>query len=257
MRNVTRKREKKGSPLWMTTYSDMVTLLLCLFVMLFSFSDTNEGKFGHFIMGFQGALGLLDGGTDIRPIADTPVADVDSRVQVSQAEIEQMRAVYEELAQVIDQGHLAGNVELELESRGVVVRFSDRLFFDLGRAELREESQAVLADVAKVLRDLPNHIRIEGHTDNLPIRNARYPSNWELSTARATTVIRYLIEELGFAPGRLSAAGYGEYRPVADNSTAEGRARNRRVDIVVLRLGLSAGEPGMSQSGEAGSVAEP
>lgn len=255
MRNFARKSEKKGSPLWMTTYSDMVTLLLCLFVLLFSFSNLDEDKFVGFIAAFQGALGLLDGGTDIRPIKDAPVADVGS-IQVSQAEIEQMRAVYEELAKVIEEGHLAGNVELELESRGVVVRFSDRLFFDLGKAELRKESLVVLADVAKVLRNLPNHIRIEGHTDNLPIHNARYPSNWELSTARATTVIRYLIEELGFAPDRLSAAGYGEYRPVADNSTAEGRARNRRVDIVVLRLGLSAGEPG-TQPDEAGSVAEP
>lgn len=241
MRKFTQEKRKKGAPLWMTTYSDMVTLLLCLFVMLYAFSDVDEGKFGGFIRGFQGALGLLDGGTVIQPVIESPIADFPT--DISPQEIAQMQEVYRELSQVVEQRGLSSSIQLEMEHRGVVLRFSDRLFFDLGSAELKEESKAVLNEVAKVLKDLPNHIRIEGHTDNLPINNVRFPSNWELSTARATTVIRYLIEELGFAPDRLSAAGYGEYRPVADNSTAEGRAKNRRVDIVVLRLGLSEGEP--------------
>jgi len=119
-------------------------------------------------------------------------------------------------------------------ARGVILRLKESVLFETGKAELREEAKNVL-DVLyeEVFKELPNNILIEGHTDNVPIRTAQFPSNWELSTARATSVARYLIEQKGFPPRRLAAMGCGEYRPIADNSTDEGRAKNRRVEFII------------------------
>ncbi len=127
-------------------------------------------------------------------------------------------------------------VLLELAGRGLVITVADDILFDSGKARLKTESHSILRKVAAVLKEkLPNrNAGIEGHTDNVPIKYSGWKSNWELSTARATSVLHYLIEECGVEPQNLSAIGYGEYRPVASNDTREGRARNRRVEIVVV-----------------------
>jgi chemotaxis protein MotB len=138
---------------------------------------------------------------------------------------------------------LSTAVTVQHEERGLVVRFADQVFFDLGKADLKPEALAILNKIGPILKDIPNPIRIEGHTDNLPIKTAQFPSNWELSVHRATSVIRYMVEELDFDPTKLSAAGYGEYRPVRPNDSAENRAMNRRVDIVIMRMDLWAEEP--------------
>lgn len=117
---------------------------------------------------------------------------------------------------------------------GVVISLAGNVLFDSGRAELRPQGLDLLDDLAAKLRDMPNDIRIEGHTDNVAIATSLYPSNWELSSARATTVGRYLIEHGGIAAKRVGAVGYGEWRPVASNDSREGRAQNRRVDVVIL-----------------------
>ncbi len=236
---------KKGSPGWMTTYADMVTLLLCFFVLLYSFSNLDVQKFQAIMSAFQGSLGVLTGGRTVsgEQVIGSPPLNISRTMQLTDMEIEQIQNLYQRLTDMIETGELPGSVELELENRGLVIRFADRLFFDLGRAQLTEEAVAVLDLLTPILRDLPNHVRIEGHTDDLPINNDRFPSNWELSTARATTVIRYLIERKGFSPSRLSAAGYSQYRPLAPNSEDSGRMKNRRVDMVILRLGLSQAEP--------------
>lgn len=124
---------------------------------------------------------------------------------------------------------------IELEDRGVVVTLLDRVLFSSGKADVKPAGKEVLAKVASVLVDVPNEISVEGHTDNEPINRSRYlyKSNWELSTARATNVLHFLVER-GLPPDRMSATGYGEYRPVAENDTEEGRRRNRRVEIVIL-----------------------
>jgi len=135
------------------------------------------------------------------------------------------------------------DVQLELQERGLIVRFAEQVFFDLGEATLKPEAMTALRKIAPVLKELPNALRVEGHTDNWPIRTERFPSNWELSVHRATNVVRFLIEEQGFDPDRLSAAGYAEYRPIRPNDTAENRAVNRRVDIVILNIDLWDFEP--------------
>lgn len=221
-----------GAPGWMVTYGDLVTQILIFFVLLFAMSAIDAAKFQQAIISVQGALGFLPAGRTVHPepqVGGTPQEQtVDDR---DQQQMLQVKAMIEE---GLEQAGLQATVVLTLEERGLVIRFSDNVLFDLGRAEIKPLGRETLRRISESLLEIPNQVRVEGHTDNLPIRTAAFPSNWELSTARATTVIRHLIEELGFDPKRLSAAGYSEYRPIASNLTAAGRQLNRRVDVVVL-----------------------
>ena len=116
----------------------------------------------------------------------------------------------------------------------MVITFNNVLLFDSGKADIKSDNTAFLLKVAKLINSVDNYVRVEGNTDNVPIQNSIYPSNWELSTARATAVVRFMIDKGNVAPERLSAVGYGEYRPVADNKTEIGRNKNRRIEIVIL-----------------------
>ncbi len=129
---------------------------------------------------------------------------------------------------------MKGSTSTEIDERGLVVSLNDTLFFDTGRAEVRADSQGKLIEIAKILNQVGNNMRIEGHTDNVPIKNEQFASNWQLSCARAANVTQLLIDNSGIDPQKLSAVGYGQYKPVLDNSTEEGRARNRRVDIIIV-----------------------
>jgi chemotaxis protein MotB len=139
--------------------------------------------------------------------------------------------------------HQLGNyIGLTIDEKGLAISLREKLMFDSGNAEIHEEANYILKDLTKEIVDVPNNIRIEGHTDNVrigPELRSKFPTNWELSTARATNVTRYLLETLNFPPGRISSAGYGEYQPVVENDTEEHKAMNRRVDIVVQRIGYS------------------
>ncbi|MGB4379518.1 MAG: OmpA family protein [Limnochordia bacterium] len=237
-----RRRKKSGdsdqasSPLWMTTYSDMVTLLLSLFVLLHGISNVDEGKFQGLMQSIRAGFGIFDGGLAIDPEAGIMGS---SQFSVEQQLVE----LKDTLGELMEVEGLSTAVTVQHEERGLVVRFADQVFFDLGKADLKPEALAILNKIGPILKDIPNPIRIEGHTDNLPIKTAQFPSNWELSVHRATSVIRYMVEELDFDPTKLSAAGYGEYRPVRPNDSAENRAMNRRVDIVIMRMDLWAEEP--------------
>lgn len=138
------------------------------------------------------------------------------------------------------ENRLGNYIGLKIDEKGLVISLREKLMFDSGEAEIYQEAKYILKDITKEIIDVPNDTRIEGHTDNVPIGpelRSKFPTNWELSTARATNVTRYLLETLKFPPGRISSAGYGEYQPVMDNDTEEYRAMNRRVDIVVQRIG--------------------
>jgi chemotaxis protein MotB len=149
-------------------------------------------------------------------------------------------------------GAQAYQVSFLLQERGLVIRVSDQFFFHTGEAAIRPEVQPFLKVLGQSLQDIDNSIRIEGHTDNVPINTVQFPSNWELSTSRATTIIRYFLANFQFDPQKLSAAGYGEYRPVAANDTSEGRDQNRRVDVVILNSQEKKNEPaGLKKEKEA------
>jgi chemotaxis protein MotB len=147
-------------------------------------------------------------------------------------------------------GNLENQIKFILEKRGLVIRISEHLFFDSGDASIRSDFIPLLSILAHALEKIPNHIRIEGHTDNVPIKTSKYPSNWELSTTRATTIVRYLLRHFDFEPEKLSATGYAEFRPVDSNKTAEGRLQNRRVDFIILSLKEMELEPQRAPEGK-------
>ena len=138
---------------------------------------------------------------------------------------------------------LMGRVQAHIDARGLIISLGEAGIFDSGSDQIKPEGKTLLDTIAGSLVSLGNQIRVEGHTDNVPIRNSRFPSNWELSTSRATAMISYLIVNLGFTPELLSAAGYGEFRPTDSNDTPDGRAHNRRVDIVILNPTTALAEP--------------
>lgn len=249
MRPSRRRRSESpegGSDNWLTTYGDLVTLLLCFFIVLFSFSNLDVERFRAIVTAFQGAVGILDSGTTLTSDLAISGGDViESQLVTSgQMTLSDMQPILQRLENFRRDEGLETSLSFDVNERGVVIHFADRVLFDLGEASLRPEAEQVLGRLAAdVISAWPNHIRVEGHTDNLPISNERFPSNWELSTARAARVVRFLGMQGGLDPARLSAAGYAEHRPIASNQSAQGRARNRRVDIVLLRSEHSASEP--------------
>jgi len=230
---------------WLNTYADMVTLILCFFVLLFAMSAINVRKFQSVIASLQGALGILDRSSHpALPPPDEGVFDAEQlRLQLLAQEMAQIRAMAKSFRKELGKLGLADKVSVEVEERGVVFRFADAVLFDVGKAELRPEARSVLTVVGQMVKKVSNPVRVEGHTDNWPIHTEKFPSNWELSTGRATSVVRFLIEEVGVPPRRLQAAGYGEFHPIDSNETAEGRQMNRRVDVILLRPSLSLAEP--------------
>jgi chemotaxis protein MotB len=231
------EEESKGSPAWMTTYSDLFTLLLSFFVLLYAFSTIDVVRFRQVVSALQQSLGILEGG---KTFMQEPLV---TGGQYLEADWQQLEAIRVELQSFIEERDLSSFVTLNKEDRGLKLSFQGRVLFDLGKADLKPEVIEVLNDIAEMIREWPNHVRVEGHTDDLPIGNAIFPSNWELSVARAVRVLRFLVDEKKIDPKRISAVGYGEYRPILPNDSTENRAKNRRVDLVILRLSLQEVEP--------------
>ncbi|MGX8797970.1 OmpA/MotB family protein [Fusibacter sp. JL298sf-3] len=230
---------KKGAPEWMNTYGDMVTLLMCFFVLLFAFSSIDAQKFEAVMKSFQGSAGVLSGG---KSLSEAPmVFDAMPENQTSNNEVieqNQLENLKEKLEEYLNENDMESEVTLELESKGLIIRFKDNVLFDPGRATIKPASMDIIDFLGDLLMSeelVDEEIRVEGHTDNVPNISALYPTNWELSTGRATNVVKYFVEEIGMTPMRISAAGYSEYRPIDTNDTAAGRAANRRVDIVVIK----------------------
>jgi chemotaxis protein MotB len=251
---------------WVIPYADMLTLLMGLFLVLWSMSTTDLEKlealraslaesFGMSAPAHDAASSVVDGGAggvlgaDAGP--DLGVARRDDPVQVDRAfdalDREQAhRAAVEAASQELDaieamieeaatQAGVSSSIGMRREERGLVVTVvTDEVLFAPGSADLQPNGRSVLDALVPALRRFDNPLAVEGHTDNRPISTGRFPSNWELSTARATSVLRYLVEAHGFSGARLTAAGYGAERPIGDNATEAGRAANRRVELVVL-----------------------
>ncbi len=218
--------DEPSAPFWMTTFSDLVTLLLAFFVMIVAMSEVEVKKFKEALSYFQGRTGMLQG--------EMVLSTVGTQQRQSQHEVSAEQAErYEELLKYLEETDLDGKVEVQLTEEGLHISITDSVMFASGRTQLVEPARTILRRVAGVLRDDVGSVVIEGHTDNRPIRNVRFPSNWELSAARATSVVRFLGEErFGLPPERYVAIGYGEHHPRDTNTTPAGRARNRRVDIL-------------------------
>ncbi|TYO95537.1 OmpA/MotB family protein [Desulfallas thermosapovorans] len=256
---VRRRRPKKGHGAglerWLITYADMITLLLIFFIVMYTLSKLDAAKFETLAESLAAVFGaggmVLDSpGPEIIPgappeqMADI-IREMDEQGTETQLENLQLIDIKSQLEEYIKQNGLEARVSVTSEERGVVLSFQNEVLFDLGSSQLTGQAREILSKVAPILAATPNYIRVEGHTDDLPINTAQFPSNWELSAARATNVVQEFIRVHGFEPRKLSASAYGEYRPRMPNSNPENRQLNRRVDLVILSSEFAGAEPGM------------
>jgi chemotaxis protein MotB len=263
-----RSRGHSNHERWLVSYADFITLLFAFFVVLYASSQVDKRKVGQIALAIQIAfqeMGVFPASTtqvpldtnepmpfntvqaiqnikhnaELRRIASPPddaLAASSEETDITTLQTQLREALHNEIA--------LHEVALHRESEGLVISLREFGFFDSGSARIKPESLAALDRIASILAIRTYKLRIEGHTDNIPIHTPEMASNWELSTARATEIVRVLITDHHFAPERLSAAGFAQYHPIASNSTAQGRAQNRRVDIVVLTEHDSTTTPG-------------
>jgi chemotaxis protein MotB len=238
------EQSQSGLNRWLLPYADMLTLMLGLFLVLFTVTTEQNNQLRQ----------QLQQATAANSIAAQPVQAM--AINTTQKPLEQsLKASLSKLAAlpVKPENKLAPSsnkdwqlgktLQLRQTPRGLMLSLQDKLLFKAGEATLTPAAQQALKAIALPLSKVKGAIRIEGHTDNSPIHSALYPSNWELSTARATVLLRYLVEQGGLAPQQLTASGYGEYRPLAQNSTIGGKQKNRRVDILILSEAAGKNEP--------------
>ncbi|MGX9220795.1 flagellar motor protein MotD [Massilia varians] len=222
---------------WLISYADFITLLFAFFVVMYAISIVNEGKYAV----LSEALGDAFGGRSVAPQAHTSVEPVlplshivnRKRVEAARRERERMEVLAKDLTATLMPLVKSGQVRVTQNARGIGIELNASVLFAQGEATLQQEAREVLGAVAGLLKDAPQRIEVEGHTDNLPITNERFASNWELSAVRAASVVRLFIES-GVQDVRLSAIGHGATRPVAPNDTPANQARNRRVAVMIL-----------------------
>lgn len=235
----------------MVSYADFITLLFAFFVVMYAISSVNEGKYktlsdslGHAFSnnGQQGdeidpiQIGTLPTTIDPIPLENPATADVEKRRELSDEilkERQQLSQVSDQFEQVLTPFIDEKLVSVKKHDYWIELEMNSEMLFLSGEAELSKKAIPVLKKIAEVINPLPNMVNIEGHTDNVPIDNLKFRSNWDLSSARATSVVHELVKE-GIVPPRLSAIGYGEFHPIGDNKTEEGRFKNRRVVLVLM-----------------------
>jgi chemotaxis protein MotB len=214
----------KGA-LWAVTYGDLMSYMMIFFLIMFTFglakakgNSSEQRRYHQSLVNIQKVFGGRLSSKDLERAA-------------GREKEESMAAV---LQQAFDDQKLSQFAKVETKDTRVRLMFTEAVLFDSGSADMKKDAFKILSSVAGELRPLPNIVEIEGHTDNVPVRGGRFRSNWELSVARAFSVLRFL-ESQGVAPTRLAAIGYGEHRPVGDNATPEGRSKNRRIEISLVR----------------------
>lgn len=255
-----REEPKKGSPEWMTTFSDLMNLLLCFFVLLFSMSSVDVEKFELVVASLQSSFSILpSGGASIGDgmmvssgVSQLPMLDVyynemaNSKDETEQEGEKDLKEEYQENAlaeseemaehieKLAEQYGIQNQVEIDFNAEYVLINLNGTLLFDSGKSELKTEANPLIEKIGKILQSYnKNMIEVEGHTDNVPISTTKYKDNNVLSMFRALTVADFLREVTMITPSHIKSSGRGEYVPIADNSTPEGRARNRRVEIKI------------------------
>ncbi len=256
-----KKEKKENSERWLLTYSDLITLLMIFFVMLYSISNVSQAKYEELSQSLSEAFGtsgksvdgsiipkgagFLDGGTGLS--SDNNLADGESMTEgtvegdtikegggISRDDFIEMRS---SLYKAIKDSDLKDKLHITIEEKGMVISLPNDILFDSGEADVKPEMKPVLDQIAELLNSIDSPIQVEGYTDNVPVNNSKYRSNWQLSAERAANVVQYLVDNYKIKPERLVAIGYGEYKPVASNETAEGRMKNRRISITLLYNG--------------------
>jgi len=243
------QRQSDNHERWLVSYADFMTLLFAFFVVMYALSSLNEGKYRVLGESLTGAFGSKAPARivpaapplppDLPPLPrDLPLQPRAPRTIIRPADPqalqrEQMRDIAHDILKVLDSLVRNGQVRVTQSNRGISVEINASVLFDSGQAQLRAQSGRVLQEVGAVLAHAQQGIQVEGHSDDAPISTSQFPSNWELSAARASSVVR-LFAASGVAEARLSVVGYGPNRPVTSNDTPEGRARNRRVTVLIL-----------------------
>ena len=225
-----------GIPAWLTTYSDLMTLMLSFFVILGSFATFEQGRIVKLVGSFAGAFKILPGGYKTDP-GDQVLEPGKEMLQSYRAAGE----IFTKMKGVVENSGVSGGMEFSQTNKGFELSMSSYLLFGLesGKTEILPGMLPFLDEMLEVVRRESYLIRIEGHTDNYPVSSPEYPTSWDLSTARAVTILRYFVEKGGIAPSRVSAAGFGKYRPLFSNDTPEEREQNRRVVISLLKNELA------------------
>lgn len=251
-RRRARRSQPSGAPKWMVTYSDMVTLILVFFILLFSMSQIDLAKFEaisesfrnrNILEFFPSAVPMdnptehtsnLESGKNTNEF-DTPTQLPDFTDKDRETEQDDsLDVLLADVEKFLNENALHDVITANRTDRGVVLVLQESILFDSGEAEIIESGKPFLDKIGTMLSELPNNVKVEGHTDSRPISNFRYPSNWELSGSRASSVIRHLITENEFSHARFSAVGYAETRPLVPNTSATNWSKNRRVEIVIL-----------------------
>ena len=257
-----KKHEEEASEAWLLPYSDLMTLLLALFIALFAITQTDQTKITALAQAFSSAFNM--GGPSFfnqmgpnvssqREMVATEDAGNSAYIQENQT----LESIQRQLEDYIQQNNLQDQLSTQLEEEGLMIRIKEKALFPSGSADLVPESQRIGPIVAGLLAAIPERVLISGHTDTDPISNARFPSNWELSSTRAMTFMKYLLSiNQDLNPARFSAIGYGEYRPIASNDTPEGKQTNRRVEILIARTLRFNPNEGINPQSDADLVAK-
>ena len=235
------KHEEENGEAWLLPYSDLMTLLLALFIALFAISQTDQKKVSELSQAFSSAFNMggpsmFDKmGPNVGRRAESP-SDEDKGNSAYVAENKKLEEVQKKMEEYIQQNGMSEQLSTQLTEEGLMIRIKERALFPSGSAQLVAQSQSIIPVVAGILASVPERVVVSGHTDNVPINSAQFPSNWELSATRAMNFMKALLaSNSGLNPSRFSAIGYSEYRPIADNKTEAGRAQNRRVEIFIAR----------------------
>ena len=246
---------------WLVSYADFITLLFAVFVVLYAMGVSDKKKVEEVVKSIQSSFGMATAGANaakINVIASQEITVIPAlkpevkvepmgrartgqgKTRANEKDFRQIKAAIE--AYLVKKG-AQEKVSLEITRRGLIVSLKEAGFFASGQADIKPESYELINTIAEVVTQYNNPLRLEGHTDNVPISTAQFPSNWELSTARATNGLKYLLKNFDIETDKISATGYGEFRPLATNEAPEGRAKNRRVDLVMLSGEAERGEP--------------
>lgn len=220
---------------WQFVYSGFVLILLCFFIMLSSFSSIQEAKLMRFVKSFVDAVSILPGGLK----TDDAAKVVPKSAEMVETDSPLAR-ISTDLTALAERLNCQNDVSVAYTTQGLVMRLSDHALFDAGVADISPPAMPLLQKIGAIVAKTAYEVRVEGHTDDIPIKTNRYPSNWELSTARAVNVLRYIIDAYQIPSERLSAAGFGEYQPIVANDSSMNRAKNRRVEIIFLNPENSA-----------------
>lgn len=223
---------------WLATFSDTITLLLTFFVLLYSFSTVDNQKLQQIATALQSVLtgqtstSIVDFNINNGEVPIIGESSENSVVPIDKGK--ELENMYAKVKEFVEKNNLEAVVNIVEDNEGIVIQLRDNVLFESGSASIKTNSKPILDKISNLISSLPNEINVEGHTDNVPISNYKYESNWELSTARAGSVLRYFLEAQHLNPTRFKASGYGEYKNIVPNDTPEHRAMNRRVHILIV-----------------------